>query len=238
MMDASQGYHKIMLALENRERVNFITSAGTFRYVAMSFGLKNAGVTYQHLVDKIFHPQIERNVEVYIEDMLVKSKEAKDHITDPEEMFFVLRNYRMKLNQGKCAFGVQGGRFFGFMVTQRGNKANPLKIKVILDMKAPTNVNKVQMLPGRIAALSRFISKAADTSYQRAFEELKKYLTRLPLLVKPTQGDTLYLYLSTTPKLLALYLFGKKYVTKYQFTMLVKYSMEHKDSTLLSRKWL
>ncbi|KAL0418991.1 UNVERIFIED_CONTAM: hypothetical protein Sradi_1312600 [Sesamum radiatum] len=117
MMDASQGYHKIMLALENRERVNFITFAGTFCYVAMSFGLKNAGVTYQHLVDKIFHPQIERNVEVYVDEMLVEIKEAKDHITDPEEMFSVLRNYRMKLNQGKCAFGVQGGRFFGFMVT-------------------------------------------------------------------------------------------------------------------------
>ncbi|KAK4381104.1 Retrovirus-related Pol polyprotein from transposon [Sesamum angolense] len=160
MMDASQEYHQIMLAPKDRERVSFITSAGTFRYVA-SFGLKNVGVTYQRLVDKIFHPQIERNTEVYVHDMLVKSKEPKDHITDLEETISVLRNYRLKLNLGKCAFEVQGGRFFGFMVTQRGIKANPLKIKAILDMKAPINVNEVQRLTGRIAALNRFISKAA-----------------------------------------------------------------------------
>ncbi|KAL0412119.1 UNVERIFIED_CONTAM: hypothetical protein Slati_3801600 [Sesamum latifolium] len=102
------------------------------------------------------------------------------------------------------------------MVTQRGIETNPLKIKAILDMKAPTCVNKVQKLTGRIAALSRFISKAAekslpffkvlrkvktfewDTPCQQAFEELKSYLAGLPLLVKPSQGDTLYLYLSVT----------------------------------------
>ncbi|KAL0358112.1 UNVERIFIED_CONTAM: hypothetical protein Scaly_1496900 [Sesamum calycinum] len=82
MMDASQGYHQIMLALEDRKRVSFITSVGTFCYVAMSFGLKNTGATYQRLVDKIFHPQIGRNVEVYMDDMLVKSKEARNHIAD------------------------------------------------------------------------------------------------------------------------------------------------------------
>ncbi|KAK4397723.1 hypothetical protein Sango_1247800 [Sesamum angolense] len=93
MMDASQGYHQIMLAPADRKRVNFITFVGTFCYVAMPFNLKNAGATYQCLVDKKFHPQIERNVEVYIDDMLVKSKEAKDHILDLEETFSILRNY-------------------------------------------------------------------------------------------------------------------------------------------------
>ncbi|KAL0447889.1 UNVERIFIED_CONTAM: hypothetical protein Slati_1916800 [Sesamum latifolium] len=79
MMDASQGYHQIMLAPEDRKKVSFITSEGTFCYVAMPFGLKNAGATYQRLVDRIFHPQIGRNVEVYVDDMLVKSKKAADH---------------------------------------------------------------------------------------------------------------------------------------------------------------
>ncbi|KAK4407886.1 hypothetical protein Sango_0369600 [Sesamum angolense] len=147
--------------------------------------------------------------------MLVKSKKAKDHITDLEEIFSVLRKYRLKLNPEKCAFGVQGGRFLGFMVTQRGIEGNPLKIIAILGMKAPTNINEVQRLIGRIATLSRFLSKAAekslpffkvlrkakkfewDASYEKVFEELEKYLARLPLLVKPIQRDTLYFYLST-----------------------------------------
>ncbi|KAL0354322.1 UNVERIFIED_CONTAM: Retrovirus-related Pol polyprotein from transposon [Sesamum angustifolium] len=126
MMDSSQGYHQIMLAPKDRKRVNFITSAGTFCYVAMPFGLKNAGATYQCLVDKKFYPQILRNVEVYIDDMLVKSKEAKDHIINLYKTFSIFRNYRLKLNPRKFAFGVQRGRFLRFMVTQRGIEANPL----------------------------------------------------------------------------------------------------------------
>ncbi|KAL0411005.1 UNVERIFIED_CONTAM: Pro-Pol polyprotein [Sesamum latifolium] len=129
MMDASQGYHQIMLAPEDRKKVSFITSEGTFCYVAMPFGLKNAGATYQRLVDKIFHPQIGRNIEVYIDDMLVKSKKAEEHVKDLEETFSVLRKYKLKLNPAKCAFGVQGGRFLGFMVTHRGIEANPSKSK-------------------------------------------------------------------------------------------------------------
>ncbi|KAL0416349.1 UNVERIFIED_CONTAM: hypothetical protein Slati_3466800 [Sesamum latifolium] len=224
MMDASQGYHQIMLAQEDHKKVSFITSTGTFYYVAMLFGLKNTGATYQRLVDKIFRPQIGRNVEVYVDDMLVKSRKAEDHVTDLEETLSVLKKYRLKLNPAKCAFGVRGGRFLGFMVTQRGIEANPLKIKAILDMKAPACVNEVQRLTGRIAALSRFISKSAekslpffkvlrkarnfewDASCQRAFEELKSYLAGLPLLVKPSPGDTLYLYLSTTPQVVSLVL--------------------------------
>ncbi|KAL0427158.1 UNVERIFIED_CONTAM: Pro-Pol polyprotein [Sesamum latifolium] len=160
MMDASQGYHQIMLAPEDGKKVSFITSEGTFCYVAMPFGLKNADATYQRLIDKIFRPQIGRNIEVYVDDMLVKSKKAEEHVKDLERTFSVLRKYKLKLNPTKCAFGVQGGRFLGFMVTHRGIKANPLKINAIIDMKAPTCLNEVQRLTGRIAALSRFISKS------------------------------------------------------------------------------
>ncbi|KAL0427921.1 UNVERIFIED_CONTAM: hypothetical protein Slati_2966900 [Sesamum latifolium] len=222
MMDASQGYHQIMFAPENHKKVSFITSAGTFCKVAMPFGLKNAGATYQRLVDKILRPQIGRNVEVYVDDMLVKSKEARNHVVDLEETFSVLRKYILKLIPAKYAFGVRGGRFLRFMVTQRGIEANPLKIKAIMDMKAPTNVNEVQRLTGRIVALSRFISKAAekslpffkvlrkaktfelDASCQQAFEELKNYLAGLPLLVNPSQGDTplsLSLYYTASSRL-------------------------------------
>ncbi|KAL0449439.1 UNVERIFIED_CONTAM: hypothetical protein Slati_1500300 [Sesamum latifolium] len=162
MMDASQGYHQIMLAPEDRKKVSFITYKGTFCYVAMPFGLKNAGATYQRLVDKIFHPQIGTNIKVYVDDMLVKSKKAEEHVKDLEETFSVLRKYKLKLNPAKCAFGVQGGCFLGFMVTHRGIEANPLKIKAIIDMKAPACLNEVQRLIGRIVALSRFISKSAE----------------------------------------------------------------------------
>ncbi|KAL0411009.1 UNVERIFIED_CONTAM: hypothetical protein Slati_3690600 [Sesamum latifolium] len=135
----------------------------------------------------------------------------------PEDRKKILRKYKLKLNPAKCAFGVQGGHFLGFMVTQRGFEANPLKIKAIIDMKAPTYLNEVQRLTGRIAALSRFISKSAKKSLsffktlrkaktfkwgtpcQLAFEELKAYLAGLPLLVKRSPGDTLYLYLSVAP---------------------------------------
>ncbi|KAL0328146.1 UNVERIFIED_CONTAM: Retrovirus-related Pol polyprotein from transposon opus [Sesamum calycinum] len=126
----------------------------------MPFGLKNAGATYQRLVDKIFQPQLRRNIEVYVDDMLVKSKEARSHVEHLEATFTVLRKYRLKLNPRKCAFGVSGGRFLGFMVTQQGIEANPAKIKAILDM-GPTNINELQRLTGRMAALSRFISKSA-----------------------------------------------------------------------------
>ncbi|KAL0345687.1 UNVERIFIED_CONTAM: hypothetical protein Sradi_4400000 [Sesamum radiatum] len=158
MMDDSQGYHQIMLSPEDRKQVSFITSEGTICYVAVPFGLKNAGATYQKLVDKIFRPQIGRNMEVYVDDMLVKSKKAEEHVKDLEDTFSVLRKYKLKLNPAKCAFGVQGGRFLRFMVTQRGIEANPLQIKAIIDMKAPTCLNEVQRLIGRIAPLSRFIS--------------------------------------------------------------------------------
>ncbi|KAL0355476.1 UNVERIFIED_CONTAM: hypothetical protein Sradi_3994500 [Sesamum radiatum] len=135
-------------------------------------------------------------MEVYVDDMLVKSKKAPDHVKDLEETFSVLRKYKLKLNPGKCAFGVQGGRFLGFMVTHRGIEANPSKIKAILDMKTPSSINEVQRLTGRIAALSRFISKSAekslpffkvlrkirkfewDVSSQQALEELKDYLAK------------------------------------------------------------
>ncbi|KAL0285696.1 UNVERIFIED_CONTAM: hypothetical protein Scaly_2811800 [Sesamum calycinum] len=104
MMDASQGYHQIMLAPEDHKRVNFITSKYALYYVAIPFGLENAGATYQRFVDKILRPKLSRNIEVYVDDMLEKSKEARNHVDYLEETFAVLRKYRLKLNPGKCTF--------------------------------------------------------------------------------------------------------------------------------------
>ncbi|CAA0810116.1 Unknown protein, partial [Striga hermonthica] len=214
LMDASQGYHQIPLAREDRKRVSFVTSRGTYCYVVMPFGLKNAGATYQRLVDKIFKEQLGRNMEVYVDDMLVKSKEELDHVRDLKETFLTLRRYGMKLNPAKCSFGVRSGKFLGYLVTRRGIEVNPEKLRAVIEMQPPTKVKEVQILTGRIAGLSRFISKVAEKSgplfktlpksskfqwteeAQRAFEELKRMLVDLPLLAKPLQGEDLVLYVS------------------------------------------
>ena len=112
-------------------------------------------------------------MEVYIDDMLVKSVKVKLHITHLAEAFQVLKSYNMKLNPAKWAFGVSAGKFLGFIVNNRGIEANPDKIKVVLDMLPPSNIKDIQCLTGRIAALSRFVSKASDKC-QPFFQVLKK----------------------------------------------------------------
>ncbi|KAL0462199.1 UNVERIFIED_CONTAM: Retrovirus-related Pol polyprotein from transposon opus [Sesamum latifolium] len=143
----------------------------------MPIGLKNAEATYQRLVDKIFRPQLGRNMEVYMDDMLVKSMEACNHVDDLEETFAALQKYRLKFNPRKYVFGVSGGCFLGFVVTQQGIQANPAKIKAILDMGPPTNINEVQRLTGRITALSRFISKSAEKglSFFKTLRKVKNF---------------------------------------------------------------
>ena len=128
----------------------------------MPFGLKNVGATYQRLVNKMFSKQIGRNMEVYVDDMLVKSKEELTHLDDLRETFATLKQYQMKLNPSKCVFGVASGKFLGFMVSQRGIEANPEKVQAIINMASPKTVKEVQKLTGRIAAINRFISRATD----------------------------------------------------------------------------
>ena len=141
----------------------------------MPFGLKNAGATYQRLVNHMFRPWIGRNVEVYVDNMLVKSLDEGKHLDDLQETFNTLRRYNMKLNPSKCAFGVASGKFLGFMVSHRGIEANPEKIKEILDMQPPQSIKEVQFLTGRVAALNRFVSKATDKCLP-FFKVLKKAL--------------------------------------------------------------
>ena len=128
----------------------------------MPFGLKNAGATYQRLMNKMFAHQIGRNVQVYVDDMLVKSLYEDDHLGDLCETFDTLRLYNMKLNPDKCAFGVMAGKFLGFMVSQRGIEVNPEKIRSIIELKPPRTIKEVQSLNDKIAALNRFVSKATD----------------------------------------------------------------------------
>ena len=188
----------------------------------MPFGLKNTGATYQRLVNKMFDKQIGRNMEVYVDDMLVKSKEELAHLDDLRETFATLKQYQMKLNPGKCVFGVASGKFLGFMVSSRGIEANPEKVQAIINMAPPRTIKEVQKLTGRIAALNRFVSRVMDKclpffkTLQRAFawtdeceavfQELKCYLSNPPLLSLSKEGENLHLYLvvSTTAVSVAL----------------------------------
>ncbi|KAL2251529.1 UNVERIFIED_CONTAM: Retrovirus-related Pol polyprotein from transposon [Sesamum indicum] len=213
-LDAYQGYNQISLAPEDQEKTSFVTDQGIFCYNVMPFGLKNAGATYQRLVNDMFKNQIGRNMEVYIDDMLVKSVKEQDHVKDLKECFQILRAFGMKLNPAKCTFGVQGGKFLGYMISERGIEANPEKISAIMNMRPPKSIKEVQKLAGKLASLNRFISRSADKglhffkilrgaakfewdkSSQEAFEALKRYLSSPPLLTKPRTGETLYLYLA------------------------------------------
>ena len=134
-MDAFSVYNQIKMEEADQEKTSFVTSQGLFCYKVMSFGLKNAVVTYQRLMNKMFAHQIGRNEQVYVDDMLVKSQCEDDHLVDLRETLDTLRSYNMKLNLNKCAFGVTAGKFLGFMVSQRGIKVNPEKIQAIMELE-------------------------------------------------------------------------------------------------------
>ena len=152
LLDAFSGYHQIPMHLLDAEKTTFITPHGLFCYNVMSFGLKNVGATYQRLVTKMFRSLLGKTMEVYIDDMLVKSKERPDHVGHLQEAFELLRAYGMKLNPSKCAFGVNAGIFLGFMVTRRGIEANPAQLRAILESLAPASRKGVQRLTGWLVA--------------------------------------------------------------------------------------
>ena len=124
-LDALQGYHQIPLALEDQEKTAFVTPTGNYHYKVMSFGLKNAGSTYQRMMTRMFKPRLGKNIEIYVDDMVVKSKVVTEHLEDLGDIFDVLRRHKLRLNASKCSFGVGSIKFLGYMVTHRGIKVNP-----------------------------------------------------------------------------------------------------------------
>ena len=140
----------------------------------MPFGLKNAGVTYQRMMTRMFRDKIGHTVEVYIDDMVVKSKQESRHIEDLQGAFEVLRQHKLHIITEKCAFGVGAGKFLGYPITDRGIEINPDQINVVKRLKPPSNPKKVQILTGMLATLNRFISKFADRC-QPFYQLLKKW---------------------------------------------------------------
>ena len=210
----------------DQENTSFISSQGLFCYKVMSFSLKNVGMTYQRLVNHMFRPEIGRNMKVYVDDILVKSIDEEKHLDDLQETFDTLRQYNMKLNLSKCAFGVLSGKYLGFMVSHRGIEANPDKIQAILNMEPPRNIKEVQSLIGQVVALNKFVSKATDKCLpffkvlkkafewtdecQKAFQDLKTYLSTAPLLSPSIPGEELYLYLVVSLHTMSSVLIGEE----------------------------
>ena len=160
--DAFQGYHQIPLALDDQEKTSFVNPVGNYHYKVMSFGLKNAGSTYQRMMTKMFESQMGKNIEVYIDDMVVKSKIVSEHIRDLADIFKILRGHKLRLNASKCSFVVGSGKFLGYMVTHRGIEVNPDQVRAINNLQPPRNPKEVQKLTEMTAALNRFISRLAN----------------------------------------------------------------------------
>ena len=131
-----------------------MTPTRNYHYKVMPFGLKNAGSTYQRMMTRMFELQLGKNIEIYVDDIVVKSKVVSGHLGDLGGIFDVLRKHKLRLNASKCSFGVGSGKFLGYMVMHRGIEVNPNQIKAINDLKSPRNAKEVQKLTGMIAALN------------------------------------------------------------------------------------
>jgi hypothetical protein len=201
---------------EDEPKTSFITPSGTYCYLWMPKGLKNAGGSFSRMTAKVLHSQIGRNVLTYVDDIIVKSMKQENHIADLQETFANFRQAGLKLNPEKCVFGVKKGKFLGCLVSTKGIEANPCKIEAILRMEPPSTKKGAQRLAGRLASLNRFISRSAERNLpffeilksaevfqwgpaqQTTFEELKQYLIDLTTLTPPVPGAPLLLYVAAS----------------------------------------
>ncbi|XP_065617382.1 uncharacterized protein LOC136062358 [Quercus suber] len=249
-LDAFQGYHQIPLALEDQEKTAFITPIGNYHYKVMPFGLKNAGSTYQRMMTRMFEPLLGKNIEIYVDDMVVKSKLVSEHLGDLGCIFDVLRKYRLRLNASKCSFGMGSGKFLGYIITHRGIEVDPDQIRAIQNLMPLRNPKEIQKLAGMIAALNRFISRSADRcrpfyllinkwkgfewseECAMAFQQLKDYLARPPIISNPEVDKVLYAYIAVAHHTVSLVLIRDDsgiqkpvyYVSKLLHEAEVKYS--------------
>nr|GEV23279.1 reverse transcriptase domain-containing protein [Tanacetum cinerariifolium] len=154
-LDAYKGYHQIPIAENDEEKIAFFTRERVFCYKILPFSLKNAGATYQKLIDKVIGHQIGRNMEVNADDMVIKSDSEEEMMADIIENLERLRPINLKLNLKKCSFGVEEGIYLGHIITKQGIRADPSKVKVVSTLRPPKTVSEMQNLNKEIAAMSR-----------------------------------------------------------------------------------
>ncbi|GKB25676.1 reverse transcriptase domain-containing protein [Tanacetum coccineum] len=220
-LDTYKGYHQIQMAKGDEDKTTLFVGEGFFCYRKMPFGLKNARATYQRLVDKVFSKQIRRNLEAYVDDMVIKSTSEEGMLSDIQEAFERFRSINMKLNPNKCSFGVEEGPFLGHLITKHGIKANPTKIKAVTELEQPRVLKDIQSLNGKVAALSHFLSKGAER-FLPFFKVLKSCKGKkkihwtdeadkaLPMLTAPRAGETLTMYLAASKESINAALFAKR----------------------------
>ncbi|RVW67504.1 Retrovirus-related Pol polyprotein from transposon 17.6 [Vitis vinifera] len=206
-------YNQILMAPEDKEKTAFITEWGTYYYKVMPFGLKNAGATYQRATTTLFHDMMHRDVEVYVDDMIVKSQGRADHLEALERFFERIQEFRLRLNPKKCTFGVTSGKLLGHMVSERGIEVDPDKIKAILDMPAPKTEKEIRGFLGRLQYISRFIARLTD-------------------ILPPTPGRPLLLYLSVSDMTLGCMLAqiddsGKERAIYYLSKRMLEYEVKY-----------
>ncbi|KAJ9697179.1 hypothetical protein PVL29_009102 [Vitis rotundifolia] len=229
-MDGFSGYNQILMAPEDMEKTAFITEWGTYCYR--------------------FHDMMHRDVEVYVDDMIVKSRCRVGHLTALERFFERIRKFRLRLNPKKCMFGVTSGKLLGHMVSERGIEVDPDKIKAILDMPTPKTEKEIRGFLGRLQYISRFIARLTDIcepifrllrknqptvwndDCQLAFEKIKEYLLSPPVLVPPMPGRPLLLYLSVSDMALGCMLAqlddsGKERAIYYLSKRMLEYEMRY-----------
>jgi hypothetical protein len=199
---------------EDEPKTSFITPSGTYCYLWMPEGLKNAGGSFSRMTSKVLHSQIGRNVLTYVDDIIVKSTKQENHIADLQETFANFRQAGLKLKPEKCVFGVKKGKFLGCLVSTKGIKANPNKIEAILRMEPPSTKKGAQRLTGRLASLNRFISRSAERNLP-FFEVLKsaevfQWESVLTTLTPPAPGAPLLLYVAASHSAVSVALVQEK----------------------------
>jgi hypothetical protein len=147
-------YHQIRVRREDEEKTSFITPFGTFFFVRMPEGLKNVGCTFSRMIAIVLHPRLRRNILAYVYDIVVKSIQKRDHISDLAETFANLKVANLKLNPEKCVFGIHKGKVLGCLVSTKGIEANLDEIKALVEMQDLVSVKDVQKLIGKVAALN------------------------------------------------------------------------------------
>ncbi|XP_022021311.1 uncharacterized protein LOC110921323 [Helianthus annuus] len=216
-LDCYKGYHQVQMKKEDEDKTAFRTDKGIYCYTKMPFGLRNAGATYQRLMDTVFSEDIGKTVEVYMDDLVIMSHEEETMLDNIQRTFDSLRSVNLKLNPTKCSFSMEEGKFLGFIVTRDGFKVNPEKVQAIQLMPSPATVKEMQRLAGRLAALNRFLANHVAKSYpfistlrncgkktpfqwtpeaEATFKQMKECLIQLPTLTAPKEKEPLILYLS------------------------------------------
>ncbi|GAU16452.1 hypothetical protein TSUD_118010 [Trifolium subterraneum] len=223
-MDAYSGYNQIKMAEIDKKKTAFMTETGNYYYNVMPFGLKNAGATYQRMMNKVFDNEIGDMLEVYMDDMIVKSEEEIDHTVHLKRVFDQAKKCNMRFNPEKCTFGVKAGKFLGFYLTERGIEANPDKCRAFFDYPTPKSKKSIQTLNDMLTSMARFVAKSAqhalplfkllrkETTFEwteeceGALQHLKRALSEPPVLTRPVGGEKLYLYLAVASEAISVVL--------------------------------